>query len=545
MQDRLLGYMNKVSEKWNGLEKGQKIRLGVTVLLILAILGTTIYFLTRPNMKVLVNKLTYSQASEIQKTLDEAGIKYKLAKGGEAILVREADNDKAQIVLSDNEITKQPGFTWPDALKASGMGTTETIKKENIRLAAETALANKLVLFEGVKAANVTLALPDDTNFFIESKNQPSVNAVLTVEDGKTITKTQATTIARQLSASVVGLTLDNIEISNQNMELLYSGAEQEAQLQGEMFEKAYELERQYKKDIESKVNFYLKPIFPEVRVLSHIALKTDKSLTRSKTLEPPVAGNDIGVITREETRKQTATDVTPQAEPGLGANNGEAPTYNTGENTTSSASTSESIIDYDYNVIERETDEGTGSVIPEDSSLSISVYRTRNYDEAYMTTNNLLNGMTWQAFKEANRNPVLIAVEQQLIDNIRIGTKIDNISVVGFEIPMFADKPQEPLNIGQYILFGIAAVLILILAYGLIKKTQADEVGLITEEELDVEQVIAQTQLDEETEQEMRLRDIDFEKDSEAKLQIEKFIQERPESVAHLLRNWLNDDWE
>jgi len=32
---------------------------------------------------------------------------------------------------------------------------------------------------------------------------------------------------------------------------------------------------------------------------------------------------------------------------------------------------------------------------------------------------------------------------------------------------------------------------------------------------------------------------------DSEAKKAIEKFVDERPEAVAGLLRNWLNDDWE
>ena len=43
----------------------------------------------------------------------------------------------------------------------------------------------------------------------------------------------------------------------------------------------------------------------------------------------------------------------------------------------------------------------------------------------------------------------------------------------------------------------------------------------------------------------EQTLDDIEFSDKSAAKLQIEKFVDENPEAVAALLRNWLNDDWE
>ena len=38
---------------------------------------------------------------------------------------------------------------------------------------------------------------------------------------------------------------------------------------------------------------------------------------------------------------------------------------------------------------------------------------------------------------------------------------------------------------------------------------------------------------------------EIEFEEQNEIKKQIEKFVTEKPESVAQLLRNWLQDDWE
>ncbi len=40
-------------------------------------------------------------------------------------------------------------------------------------------------------------------------------------------------------------------------------------------------------------------------------------------------------------------------------------------------------------------------------------------------------------------------------------------------------------------------------------------------------------------------MEDIEFSDKSAARVQIEKFVDENPEAVAQLLRNWLNEDWE
>ena len=40
-------------------------------------------------------------------------------------------------------------------------------------------------------------------------------------------------------------------------------------------------------------------------------------------------------------------------------------------------------------------------------------------------------------------------------------------------------------------------------------------------------------------------VEDIDLQDKSETRVAIEKFVDENPEAVALLLRNWLNDGWE
>ena len=59
------------------------------------------------------------------------------------------------------------------------------------------------------------------------------------------------------------------------------------------------------------------------------------------------------------------------------------------------------------------------------------------------------------------------------------------------------------------------------------------------TEPELSVEALLATTK------ENQTLDDIEFSDKSASKQQIEKFVDENPEAVVALLRNWLNDDLE
>lgn len=60
------------------------------------------------------------------------------------------------------------------------------------------------------------------------------------------------------------------------------------------------------------------------------------------------------------------------------------------------------------------------------------------------------------------------------------------------------------------------------------------------TEPELSVEDMLATTK-----ENRQPVEDIDLQDKSETRVAIEKFVDENPEAVALLLRNWLNDGWE
>ena len=59
-------------------------------------------------------------------------------------------------------------------------------------------------------------------------------------------------------------------------------------------------------------------------------------------------------------------------------------------------------------------------------------------------------------------------------------------------------------------------------------------------EPELSVEEMLESSQIIPE-----ELDSIEYNEESEIKKQIDKFVDEKPEAVASLLRNWLSEEWE
>jgi flagellar M-ring protein FliF len=77
-----------------------------------------------------------------------------------------------------------------------------------------------------------------------------------------------------------------------------------------------------------------------------------------------------------------------------------------------------------------------------------------------------------------------------------------------------------------------------LLLGYAVYKGTEPVEIREI-EPELSVEEMLASTR------QVSDLDSIEFDGKSDARVQIENFVEDNPDAVALLLRNWLNEDWE
>ena len=114
---------------------------------------------------------------------------------------------------------------------------------------------------------------------------------------------------------------------------------------------------------------------------------------------------------------------------------------------------------------------------------------------------------------------------------------RFGNITIVAYEEPFFVDKEGIQADYKDVIYIVIAVLIVLLLGYVVIRSLKTDKVKEEEPEELSVEGLLQFMPS-------RPLEDISLDDKSDVRKLIEKFVDENPEAVANLLRNWLNEDW-
>jgi len=543
MQDRIRELGDNLKGKWQGLEAQQKLRLGLGVVCLLIALGVTLYFALRPEWSMLYSNKDIATLNKAQVVLNEAGIKNKTANNDTALMILEKDKFRALSALNDNPgVEKTAFFDFEDMFSSSGFGVSESVKKTMNKVALQNGIADSIKKMSGVSDATVFLNMPENSSILM--KNPEPATASILITQSAEIDASKAQAMADLVANAVQGLSRENVTITNQDMRVLYSGDNQGS---GNLATD-YEMELKRKAEIDSKVFSAVKPFFDDVKVISNIVVKTERKQSEIYDVEALTPDTNTGVITQQTTSNESASSSGAAGAPGLGSNDQATDQYQMqGGNENSSATRKSNSSTYDYGRSTTYIQGSYGDLIPENSSLAVTGYRFKVYDQKYMEENDMLGGQSWAAFKEekAEQMPVRIEVDAGILQNIQIGTGIENVSLMAYELYYFQDAEVVPVDWQLIVVFVILALLIVMLAIGLFRNAQSEEV-IDVDPELSVEDLLVSTQLEEAKESEAeRLRDIDYTTESEVKKQIDKFVDDKPEAVAQLLRNWLNEGWE
>ncbi len=539
MPEQLQKRLNVAKEKWQSLTKDQRLKLIIAVVVLCTSLAAFMYISLRPNMVQLFSDLSYTELGEVQKVLDENTITYKTEDND--IYVDEKDLSSAKVVTATANVPSSTGggYTYNDAFANSGMAATDSVKKESFKQAKQTEIEQQLKSLDGVKDADVIINVPESNNYFTKDIVEPTVGVKLVTT--RDITKSEGLTMARLVSMSVEGLSLENIEITDQKFSMIYSGQDQNSSLASASTQ--YEQEQVRENAIELGVQRTLAPLFTDVFVTPNVVMNWDETLQNIKQYETPDANStNTGLIDSTINEKSAYENTVPNDVPGTDTN-GQTTTYQSAGSDNSSASTSKGQTDYLYNEINSQVKKQVGTVDQTQSSIAVTVYNNKIYSEESLREAGTFEGMTWEQYKDTIPKSTPIEIDPSLVANIQAGTGIQNVSIIGYEVPTFIDEQRTPIDTRQIIMFVVLVLLILLLAVGLIRNTQKEEVTEI-EPELSVEDLLLSTQLEEEKEIQ-RLKQIEYNAENETKKQIDKFVREKPDAVAQLLRNWLSEDWE
>ncbi|MCL2851768.1 MAG: hypothetical protein FWE20_01855 [Defluviitaleaceae bacterium] len=546
MQEKAKRFFTDIWMKFSELEKPRKVKLVSACLIMIAAISIASYLLLRPQWVVIADNATWNTISQMQMVLDSAGVPHRTINNATGLMVRQQDTDRANLSIGISEINLDGVFTYADALEASGIGTTESVIQRNFQRAREHELAQSLRLIDGVENAVVNLNIPRRSPIPLPSDERATASVALTLS--RTLDRQQAAGIARYIAMSVPGLESDNVTIiDTAGGNVLYYQGETVA---GQMIQGEFELERIRRAEMETQIRLMLSPLFDEVRVLSNLVLNLD-TIVHTEVVHTSPMGPDsaTGLIDWENTDRQQVENRPVDAEPGMAPNANI--NYLMGGDMAGSASVRREERRFLHNIQEQIRQTPSGGVLLGASSASVVVFRNNYIYQQELINDGTIggeNGMTWEAYQRSMM-PMPFDAEDAVIvaaaDILLAGTGLGAIEVVGFEVPVFVPYVQPPgINIMTVVALGILALLILLLALGILRRAQQDEVTEI-EPELSVEDLLVSTQLEEQREAEIEatLGGISVE-DSELKKLLDKFVDENPEAVAALLKNWLSDDW-
>lgn len=529
-------FFEKISKQfmsyWGKFSNKQRTTIIVLGVVIIIALSTAVYFATRPNMVVIYDDLTVAESAAIVKVLDENSITYTQQNDGKTLLVEKDNKNKVRNLLVDTKLPSS-GYTYEDAYQSS-MTDTEKVKQEKLYQAMETEIEQVLKNLADIKEANVILEIPEYDRLYQNNVKDSTASVVLTTNSD--LSASQVDSVVGIVMHAVKNLTQENITIVDHLGRTLFGGSvDTESSMVDKKFENKVKQEQKIEKDIRELLASNFNIITPKVNlVLDYDAYES----TKESYSNPVGDGSDKGLVQEENQSSSSTTNVQAGGAPGIDSNPGEVTQYQASNQTgTESGSESESTkasYIYDKNVTYES--KSPGKIVYNASSIAVNVIQFKEYEEALLEKNGTLNGTTWAEFKETINEQDFV-VNDTIIQSVKNATGIDNVTMYGVMKPLFIDKPVSPIPYRQYLLILVVAGLLVLLLYVVYRGTEPVEVTEIIPE-LSVEELLSKNIEDE-------VEEIQEDESNGIKKEINRFVDEKPEAAAQLLRNWLSQDWE
>ena len=535
MPEQLQNIINRIREWWEKYDTRQKIMMISAVAVVALTIGILVFVVTRPTWVTIATADSATEAQTIEQLLTDAGTTYDLQETGGTYTFKIHAEDKTatSILLGSNNIPSS-GYSINDVLDGS-FTSTEADKQKKMQVLMEYNYKQALEQQSNIKSADVSFHIPDDDGTLI-ANTEPSY-AKVQLELSDTMTSDQASAIAKWIATGLGNDTTENITIIDTNGNLLFSGGE-EATAAG-IASSNQAVKREAEQDMVNKVRNILSEsdtgmaIFDNTRVAVNLDMNFDN--TKSQDYHYYVdEGQTQGYLDSET----SATSENVNGVAGVpGTDSNDDTTYVIQDADTSSSSTEEYTRDYLPSETITTKEEGVGKVNAESSSISVVAYRYVNYEEDIMEDTGELGDLTFEQYAAQNSDMVATQVDDAVIQAIASATGIPqaNVTVLSYDVPMFIYKTSQR-DLMDYLEIIMALLILAMLGFVVFRTLRRDEEEEVAEE-VSVETLLAD-------QQDENLEEIGFNDKSEARIMIEKFVEENPDAAASLLRNWLNEDW-
>ncbi len=492
--------------------------------------------LNQTEYSTILTGLTQEEVTSVAGKLQEQSVAFKI--DGNNILVDKRYEAQVMAKLAA-EGYPENGFAYGVFTDNVSLMSTDFEKRSYMTFDLQNRLASTIRLFDGVQNAVVTIALPEEQTYVLQSDiKEPSASVVVVMRNGGSPTAKQVDSIKSLVAKSLPGMSSEHVAVVDGNgEEILGGGADDNSDLTRLRFE----LERILESSIKTKVMNVVEPLFGKDKVSVSVksSIDIDKKISELTNYTPAENSANTGVTAHMGLAYEGAgLSSAPAGIPGTETNS-DVPVYTAEEDNNNNNNLSRREETYDYLVSQFKEQVQSGSGQTTDVNVSVVIDS--------------------EALQDDTRVELMRLVATA--SGIPVADMENKISVFAMPFPT-TDTEGEGLKISFsdfgpwiYIILGIILILLIVFITMLLqnkklKKTMGDM-------EEDYEETIATLQAasieedhggfagDEDMplelgQQTLELASVDIKK-VKVDEEVRKFVGENPEIAASRIKDWLN----
>lgn len=517
MGESLTKMREQVSEYFKALDKKQKIKLGISSLLILLTVAGLILYISNPKYKVLYSSLTYEESGQIGQKLEELGITYKATNSGTAIEVKEKDLNKARMNLAIQGYPST-GITWQSAFESNSLTMTNEDKQKKYLQATMNQLAETVEEISGVDSAKVLLTVPDSSAFILSDSTKASASVKLTLTNNYNIQDAEVSGIATLVANAVEGLEVENVSVHDETGKVLNKPIEDSNSYS---MNKNLDMKNEISDNLKKNLTSLLSKIYgiPNVEIMVNVDLNFDREVTDITEFAPSIEGETTGLIRSiKELKEQVKNDGSASGVPGTDSNSDAITQYEEFNGDGTIVNKEDRTINYDLNEVRRNIIKEPGQI----KNITVAIILNQSTLEGGELTDDHRNELIKLVSAAAGLETRMVEVMARDFNNgddNTIAISSENEGTLAANLPL--------VGIGLLALLFVAGAVI----YGInVRRRRQRAEEILESDSIDDESGVEEI-------------DLDANDKSSYKYQIEKFVDKKPEIVAQLLRTWINED--
>ncbi len=517
MPEALEGFKDKFNDYLHNIEKKQKIKIIVAILLILLTSTAIILYFSRPHYLVLYDNLDHKQAGEVMAILQDSNIKAKYGKTSNTVLVQEKDYQKSQVLVA-TEGLPEARFSLEDFFSGNDLMKTSEEKSKEYSVALGNNIAGVLEVIPGVEKAWVNLTIPESSGFVRNNQEHHSKASVLLyMEDERQDLDTNSVNgIALLVSNAVPGLKPENVTIHGSDGRVLNPSAGDDDNAIIVDTNEQLTLQQTVKTELEDSITNFLSRVYGEgnIVVMANVRLDFDSVVREIQEFSPSIDDTD-GIVRSMQELEEKAVNRGIGGLVGTDSNTEEEPQYVEEEDEESSYYKASKTINYEINEVRERIVRAQGQV----DEISVAVY----------INSASIDGGTLDDEQKRELESMVSAAAGIDSKNVMVDTKLFNNAIEEMIRTAMEEEVPKSMKIPPW-LYGILVFVLLGIGYFVFTRIRSRK------EEEPIDEVIV-------TEEE-GMEDIDLElAGSQVKQQLEKLVHKKPDAVAQLLKNWLSED--